>query len=111
MNFNNSSQYMLFTIHFKGSKFKNFLGVLPRIYNYYKGGKFYYFYVNDFIYKKIYTIFDPRTIGEIVYERISNTEFYILKKDVPQFETLFENELYNVTRDVSKNNLGTSQPK
>lgn len=109
MNYNTSTQFVLFTIYFKGSKYRNFLGTIPEIYNHSKEGKLYYVFIKDFIYNKIYAIFGAEIIGEIVYDRISITEFYRLRKDVPEFETLFKNELSNVTTNVGENHIIASE--
>ena len=67
MNYNDTEQYMLFTIYFIGSNYVNFLAKLPKIYNKHKGSKFYYIFVKDFIHKNIYTIFGKEIIGEVIY--------------------------------------------
>ncbi len=109
MIYNDTEQYMLFTIHFIGSNYINFLARLPKIYNKHKGSKFYYIFVKDFIHKNIYTIFGKEIIGEINYERISVIEYYLLRKDVPLLEEIFKPKLQNASRNVTKNHIFTSK--
>ena len=49
MNVNISSQFLLFTIHFKGEKPENFLASLQPIYNLQKWRSFYYDFIKDFV--------------------------------------------------------------
>ena len=108
MNVSNSSPFILFTIHFKGRKSENFIANLPGIYNLYKGGQFYYSFIKDFTNKHIYGIFNPKIIGEIEYQRISNCEFYQLVEYVPEFKKLFGEQLQDVAGDVRENNICSS---
>jgi hypothetical protein len=109
MKYSESSQYMLFTIYFIGEKQENYLASLPKLYLQYKGNKFYYEYIKEFIYNIIYSIFEKDTIGEIVYNRISVIEYYDLLTDVPMFREISNKELSNAKRNGRKNYICTSK--
>ena len=105
----NSSQYVMFRIHFYGENPQNFLWKKDRLYNLYKGGTSYTEIIKQFIINHIYNIFDQQKIGEIEYDRISPTEYHCLIEDVPSFVQVFERESQDVAGDVRENHICTSE--
>lgn len=105
MTVDNSSQFVLFRIHFYGENPQNFLWKKDRLYYLLKGGRFYLQIIKHFIENHIYNIFDQQKIGEIHYEKISPTEYYHLKEYVPSFIRLPEEELQDAEGNVKENHI------